>query len=893
MASASVILALDAPGAELTRVGGKGANLARLARAGFAVPDGFVVTADAYAAFVTANGLGSFVLATAGDAASSDPDALDEASKAIRARFASSRMPTDLESALRDAHARLGAPAVAVRSSATAEDLPEMSFAGQQDTYLNVVGANALLEAVVRCWSSLWTARALGYRARNEIPAESVSMAVVVQAMVRADASGVLFTANPLNGKRTEIVIDAGLGLGEALVSGHIEADHYVATPDGSVLSKTLGRKAVSVRARSGGGTETLSESADAARHQALPDAAITELVRLGTRVAALYGEPQNIEWAWDGRQLQLLQTRPITSLFPVPRGLKPTPVRILFSFGAVQGMLEPMTPLGRDTICGLAAGASRLFGLDYTLDTQPALHVAAERLFIDLTEILGHPVGRRLFPRALQVIEPATARVLELLRNDPRLLPRRRKSARRTLPRFVWLPTRVLPRVLFTLVYPEASRARLERLSQAFLIETAARCDRAQSLAERVRILENTLERVPAFVIPTFLPRLVAGLGSLNALRLLSAALPDVPNPLETTRGLPHNVTTEMDLALWRTAMAIRADRNVLERFGTADAADLAADYLGGRLPTGAQEPVAAFLGRYGMRGVAEIDLGRARWRDDPTPIIQVLRSYLQIEDPAQGPEATFARGAISAEAAIARMVQTAGQMRGGWMRRPLVRWVGRRMRALAGLRESPKFFVIRVFGMLRATLLASGRALASAGTLDRPDDIFYLHVSELRALGSGETRDWKTLIGERRAHQHREARRRQIPRLMFSDGQAFYEGLGAADSESELTGSPVSPGVVEGVAHVMLDPRSAHLAPGEILVCPATDPGWTPLFLAAGGLVMEVGGLMTHGAVVAREYGIPAVVGVHEVTTRLRSGQRVRVDGSTGRIVILQAED
>jgi pyruvate,water dikinase len=279
-------------------------------------------------------------------------------------------MPPMLADAIRHAYAAIGCPLVAVRSSATTEDLPEASFAGQQDTFLNVVGNEALLKAVVRCWSSLWTARAIGYRTRNQIEHQGAALAVVVQEMVAAETAGVLFTANPLTGKRTETAVDATLGLGEALVSGQVEPDHYVVDPTGGrILSKTLGAKAVAIRGKPGGGTVTLSE--DAASRQALPDGAIIELSAMGQRVARLFGVPQDIEWAWAGEKLFLLQSRPITSLFPLPDEMAPEPLQVLFSFGAVQGMLDPITPLGRDVFLTGAANLAKLIGQNETLVKQ------------------------------------------------------------------------------------------------------------------------------------------------------------------------------------------------------------------------------------------------------------------------------------------------------------------------------------------------------------------------------------------------------------------------------------------------------------------------------------------------------------------------------------------
>ena len=325
-----------------------------------------------------------------------------------------------------DAYAGLGRPAVAVRSSATAEDLPEMSFAGQQDTYLNVIGADALLQAVVACWSSLWTARAISYRERNGVAHVDVALAVVVQQMVESEASGVLFTANPLTGLRSETVIDATVGLGEALVSGQVEPDHFVVEMStGQIISRTLGAKALSVRSRPGGGTVTMPE--DPTATPALSDAQIQALAALGQQVSALYDDtPQDIEWALANDTLYLLQARPITSLFPVPAGLSADPLRAMLSFGAVQGMLDPITPLGRSLIDHLVAAGAQLFGMTVKAETQNALFTAGERLWINLTPLLRNTVGRRIIPGITSWVDPGSGAALDAVWHDPRLQPTR-----------------------------------------------------------------------------------------------------------------------------------------------------------------------------------------------------------------------------------------------------------------------------------------------------------------------------------------------------------------------------------------------------------------------------------------------------------------------------------
>jgi pyruvate,water dikinase len=373
-----------------------------------------------------------------------------------------------------------------------------------------------------------------------------------------------------------------------------------------------------------------------------------------------------------------------------------------------------------------------------------------------------------------------------------------------------------------------------------------------------------------------------------------MCANLPDGERTvLELTRGLPHNVTTEMDLALWDTARTIKADAAAARHCAQADAATLAAEYMHGDLPLVAQTAIEDFMYRYGARGVGEIDMGRRRWQEEPTSLIQALCSYLHISDDQPAPDAVFRRGTVAAEAAREKLLAMLKNTPQGKMKAWLAQRMIRRIRELVGLRESPKFAAIRIMTSIRNGLLADARELVSSGVLDQPEDIFFLRLADMKAPVAGEQRDWKALIAERQADYDREKRRRLVPRILLSDGTAFYEGMtGTSDDDSgAIIGSPVSAGVVEGIVHVVLDPSGAQLAPGEILVCPGTDPAWTPLFLAAGGLVMEVGGMMTHGSVVAREYGIPAVVGIDQATTRLQTGQRVRVDGNSGKVVVLDA--
>lgn len=888
----SLILPLDSPDADLARAGGKGANLAILIRAGYPVPSGFLITTDAYSEFVRANELQPRILQRVNSLNPHETGALESASTAIRAWFQAAPIPHELRAAILDAYARLGsAKPVAVRSSATAEDLPGLSFAGQQDTFLNIIGSNALLDAVTECWSSLWTARAIGYRARNGIASESVALAAVVQELIPAQVSGVSFTADPLTGKRFITVIDANPGLGEAIVSGQVEPDHYeINQRTGEILKKRLGAKALAILPRAGGGTDRVELHAPAV--QALSDERILELARLCKQVAEYYHAPQDIEWALANDAFFLLQARPITSLYPVPTHAPRDRFDIYFSFGAGQGVLDPFTPMGIDAIRHVLQGIRHALGLSRSaLDTPDD---AGMRLWIDVTTPLSDTRLRRPLETVLQTVVPSALPIVHELVRDPRFKTRHVVSARFINHAFAFLFP-ILRKVVGALRHPDAMRERMNAQVDSFLRAQQAHADAARTFDERLDVIENGLEQVFPQGPVAYVPVVAGGFLALILIRRLAAREADERNlALKLTRGLPHNVTTEMNLDLWARSQRIRADEPSRRALTQESTLALETRYAQHTLPAVAQRELDEFLAHYGMRGAAEIDFGRPRWRQDPAPLFNLLKNYLELNDPNSAPDVVFARGAQEAEAVMSELVAHLRRTRAGRLKARLVQAAFVRVRALLGARESPKFAIIRAYSIYRELLVQCGEELARAGEIARADDIFFVTLQELRQrtlldplTGNGES--LRTRVASRRVEYQREQLRRTPPILLTSDGDTFYD-VPQASGVNDLVGEPVSPGVVEGKVHVVLDPRGAQLEPGEILVCPATDPGWTPLFLAAGGLVMEVGGLVTHGSVVAREYGIPAVVGVVNATQRLQTGQRVRVDGSHGRVTILE---
>ena len=882
----------------LPRVGGKGANLGEMIGAGFPVPPGFCITTDAFQLFLDSSGFADELYDTLDALPADDLENTHRAGEQIRTRLSATPIPPEIEAAiLRAWEARGTQRAYAVRSSATAEDLPTASFAGQQDTFLNVKGRTALLESVRGCWVSLFTDRAIHYRAQNGFAHRDVLIAVVVQRMIAGEVSGILFTADPVSGQRDTISIDASYGLGEALVAGLVTPDLYrVDKRTMTLLDMQIADKETAILPVSGGGTIHQVLTGDQRKTQALSDDQILALAKLGTRIETHYDAPQDIEWTWEDGRFWLVQTRPITSLFPIPAvpNADPDILRVYFSFASVQGIFEPITPLGRDTIRLLFAGAAQIFGLDFDHHTQPTIKESAERLWVDMTGGLRHPLGSHAVPRFIGVVDPDVAHALNELQDDPRLGAGSGHLRFTTVVRMVRFLLPLWFRAIWGWLFPARTLARILRQLDADL--SHFRADIATLPDGSAYALDVHAKLVDGFrAFPILLPGMLPGFLSLFALNRIASHVEGASeHVMNITRGMPHNVTTEMDLTLWDHAQTIRNDEDSARVMRDASPAELAEAYHTHTLPPTAQRAINAFLDRYGARGVGEIDFGRARWREDPTNIIGVLQSYLRIEDEAQAPNAVFRQAEQSAEAAIASLEAAVRRGVGGRIRARLVRALAERVRTLAGLRESPKFHIIQKMDIIRQNLLERAEAMATRGLIDQPDDIFFLTIDDLATLKDDEQRDFKPVIADRRAAHDRELGRKRIPRLLLSDGRTIYEGAAKADApEGALAGSPVSAGVVEGVARVVTDPQHAELLPGEIMICVGTDPAWTPLFLSISGLVMEMGGLMTHGSVVAREYGIPAVVGVHDATHLIQTGQRVRVHGDQGYVEVLDSND
>ncbi|HKY50427.1 MAG TPA: PEP-utilizing enzyme, partial [Candidatus Limnocylindria bacterium] len=641
-------------------------------------------------------------------------------------------------------------------------------------------------------------------------------------------------------------------------VSGAVNPDHFVVDPRGGAIVERRG--------------------------QVLDDARLRELAALGARIEAHFGRPQDIEWAIDrGGSLYVVQSRDITTLYPVPATASDPDrdLRVFFSANVAQGVFQPFTPMGLQTFRLIGSAVATIFGRPPAdpVAGSPVTAVAGMRLWIDLTDLIRNPATRELPSRALSVMEARSAGLFPRLLEDPRLAPRRGSRLRARLALLRTIVRTGAPQIVIrSLLRPDATRDRSLREIDAIVRRDVGPLDTPEQRLE-------AFQRLFATVLPRLGPRVIAmvgaGFASYGLAGRLLRGVATADEMRTVLRGLPFNPTTEMDLELWALARRLRDDPASREALATLPPEQLGASFRRRALPARLQQDLEAFLARYGHRAIAEIDLGLPRWSEDPTHLLGAIANYQRLDPTAVAPDAQFERGARDAEATVERLV-----MRVHGPRRILARALLRRVRALTGVREAPKFNIIRVFARGRAILAPVGEHLAAAGRIAAADDIWFLTLPDARRALAGE--DLRALVAARRDEYARELRRRHIPRVLLSDGTDAEAAFVTAPPDGAIRGSPASPGIARGTARVLRSPVGARLDPGEVLVAHATDPGWTPLFLTASALVMEMGGMMSHGAVVAREYGIPAVVGVPNATERIATGRRVVVDGSAGTVAM-----
>ncbi|MFV8182148.1 rifamycin-inactivating phosphotransferase [Streptomyces sp. AF1B] len=861
---------LDLQQADETRtavVGGKGAHLGALSRIeGVRVPDGFCVTTDAYRRILAKEpSVGDLLdqLSCLNEDDADDADTIRTLSARIRSAIEDITIPDDLAAAITGALSRHGEwAAYAVRSSATAEDLPTASFAGQQDTYLNVVGTAAILEHVSRCWASLFTERAVTYRRRNGIDHRAVHMAVVVQRMVFPQASGILFTADPVTGNRTVATVDAGFGLGEALVSGLVNPDVFKVR-HGEVVARTISAKQRAVESLPSGGTQETAIDARQQEQPALSDAQVVDLVRLGRRIEAHFGRPQDIEWCLVDDAFHIVQSRPITTLFPIPEA-SDEDNHVYVSVGHQQMMTDPMKPLGYSM---------------WQLTAMVRMHEAAGRLFVEVTQRLAAPASRAALLDVMGRGDPLIRDALETVLDRGDFVPSLPDEAPGGQPaRSRLAPIETDPAVVTELI--ERSQASIAAL------ERDIRTKSGPELFDF--LLEAFAEHKRALGDPLNMQAIMAGMEATWWLNdHLQEWLGEKSAADTLTLSAPGNITSEMGLALLDVADAVRPHPEVVEFLQGVEDDDFLEEMA--KLAGGAEARAAikAYLDRYGMRCVGEIDITRPRWSERPSSLVPVILDNVRNFEPGAA-QRRFEQGRQAALAKEQDVLTRLRTLPDGERKADETKRMIDRVRTFIGYREYPKYGIVSRYFVYKQALLAEAERLVQSGLLAAKEDVFYLTFQEFHEAVRAQRVDDRLIRQRKEAFRSYEAL--TPPRVLTSDGECVTGAYRRDDvPDGALVGLPVSAGTVEGRARVILDMAQADLEAGDILVTPFTDPSWSPLFVGIAGLVTEVGGLMTHGAVIAREYGLPAVVGVEQATRLIRDGQRIRVHGTDGYIELL----
>jgi phosphoenolpyruvate synthase/pyruvate phosphate dikinase len=848
-------------------VGGKGANLGELSKIeGIHVPDGFCLSTEAFQRIIGEASSIQALLDQVSLLTVEDREKISECSAEIRRVIEGVAIPVDMQeeivSRLDENHA------YAVRSSATAEDLPRASFAGQHETYVNSIGKEAILKHISKCWASLFTERAITYRLQNGFDHRNVHLSVVIQKMVFPQAAGVVWTADPVTSHRKLVSIDAGFGLGEALVSGLVNADNYTVR-NGKVIEKKISTRKLAISACKDGGTYAQEIEPERQNRQVLTDEQILQLERIARKIEAHFACPQDIEWCLVDETFSIVQSRPITTIYPIP-DVNDQENHVYVSVGHQQMMTDAMKPLGISF---------------WQLTAARPMFPAGGRLFVDVAQDLASPARRAtvvdvlgkdpLIKGALMTILGRGDFITSLPDEKPAQLPGTSHQGSshtdyKTLHDYD-------PAIVAELV--KRSKTSIEELQHT--IPTKAGSDLMDSILADIQQLKKSLSDPQSFgVVMTALnasswinENVQKWLGEKNVADTLS-------------QSVPNNITSEMGLALLDVADVIRPYPEVIEYLQQTkddNFLDELAQCAGGQE---SRDAIQAYLTTYGMRCAGEIDITRPRWSEKPTALLPIILRNIKHFAPGES-KRRFEQGRLEAVKKEREVVDRLRQLPDGEQKARETQRMIRLIRNFIGYREYPKYSMVHRYFVYKQALLKEAEQLVQANILHEKEDMFYLTFQELRDVVRTRTLD-DQIIRTRKDEYTRDTTRTP-PRVLTSDGEILAGEYAREHLPAEaLAGLPVSSGVIEGRARVIIRMEDADLEEGDILVTPFTDPSWTPLFVSIAGLVTEVGGVMTHGAVIAREYGVPAVVGVEGATTRIQDGQRIRVNGTEGYVEI-----
>lgn len=859
---------------QLMLVGGKGANLGELSRIeGIQVPEGFCVTTKAYKRVVEGNKEFNRLVEELSHFKVDDREKVAEISGKIRRLIESIDIPKEIEEGIAAYIKKFGENnAYAVRSSATAEDLPLASFAGQQDTYLNIIGKDAILHNVSRCWASLFTDRAVIYRIQNSFDHGKVDLSVVIQKMVFPEASGIMFTADPVTSNRKVTSIDASFGLGEALVSGLVNADIYK-VKEGRIFNKKISAKKIAIYGLEQGGTEKREIVADRQKAQTLTDRQILQLEQTGRKIEEYFGRPQDIEWCLNENKIYIVQSRPITTLYPVPE-VNDDKTHVYYSFAHRQMMTEAMSPLSITFF-------QKLF--KYISDTP--MSEAGGRLYGDTSNELRSPLMRKYFVKGMATVDVLMMNALYnvIERED---IMKNLYKAKKPMVGVKLIALWLLKTIECYMKNDPAIAENFMARNKALLMDLE---QQAQHISgnELFDFIDKSLAQIKDNMMDTY-GVVFAGAYATSWLNKNLEKWLGGKNAADTlAQSVSNNVTSVMGLELLDVSDVVRKYPEVIKYLENPNDDSFFEDLskLDGGLEV--SDAIKTYLKKYGMRCSGEIDIMRTRWNEKPTIIVPLILGNINVYPP-NSHAAKFEQGLQEAEQKEQDILTRLQKMPGGSRKAKKTKRVISILRNYAGYREFNKYTLIWYEWIVKQVFMKEAEALVEQGLIEEKVDIFFLRFEELKEVIKTNKIDYSLI--KKRKEEYEIFKKLTPPRVITSDGEIF---TGEYDTKNiptgALAGVAVSSGIIEGRARVILNIEDANIEEGDILVTTFTDPSWTPVFVSIKGLVTEVGGMMTHGAVVAREYGLPAVVSVENATKLIKDGQRIRVNGAEGYVEIL----
>ncbi|MBC7473139.1 MAG: phosphoenolpyruvate synthase [Candidatus Sericytochromatia bacterium] len=870
---------------DLDTAGGKGANLGEMINTGFPVPKGFCITTKAFDDFFNMSNLYVEIHSLLKEIDYQDTAQLEKQCEIIRDKIKSKKLPNDIYQKIKTFLSEYSdSQSFAVRSSATAEDLPDNSFAGQQDTYLNVIGFDEICNSVISCFASLYNARAVSYRIKNSFEHAKIRLAVIVQEQIFSDFSGVMFTVDPISENRNILSINACFGLGESLVSGLVNADLYKLNKNTNlIIEKDIQKKELLIKStKQGVIKETVAQ--DLQLSQVIDDNQILDLAELGKKIESHYQMPQDIEWAIYKNKLYITQSRPITTLYPLPKNFveNNSELKIYLSINHLQVMTETISPLGKDIF-------SNLLPFFTKEKDRKMLHIGG-RIYAELNDVLHNNLTRKILSNFLKVADQQMALGFDRILKDEKFNFIYRKSI--PLSDFKFLRKNILkPNNLITVIgnilNPEKQVAKkyldyIEEKNSLIKVQL----NKNTTSKQKFKFIKNSTPNIFKWVIP-YAIKMVTGAISFAILQVLLKNKIDKQYFNQFSSGSEENVTTKMNLELGDIADIIKKNEYLYNYFIKTPAQDIFISLE--NIPEAKEFNFAFkdFIQKYGMRGQGEIDIAKERWKENPMMLIQIILGNLSDKEIGKHRIHFKNQQHLSQEAENIILEQSKKGIF-GFIIYPLVKKLCIATREYMSIREHHKFFIVKILSIYKQGILEIATYLKEKKLISQESDIFYLYFDEIDQCLDNKNIDVKSLIEQRKKDFERYAHLNP-PRILTSEGEKIIGKKDKSQNKNELSGNAVSSGIVEGIARVIFDPQKEVLKSGEILVTRFTDPAWTPLFIHAKALITEVGGLMTHGSVIAREYGIPAVVGVENATSIIKTGQKLRVDGDSGIIEII----